>query len=927
VTEEHEPRLYALGVEPNCVRSGDVVQITFRRRNHGSRPAPPAGLRFVVPPGLEPQGPVEVTLAGAAPGEEAEAGLRARVAAGLDDRTELRVQARVETGDATFITNVCTIRVRTAARLDGDASGTVVERIDAQTVRLRASAVNDGDGPACDALLTLRAPAGCVRADGDGPVAVRVARLEPGETLAAQMIARIVRPLREVRADDCEVSWREGSPRALPVARALVLEPELLEPELRVVPGCGRVELVAEIRNDGWVDAPEVAVAIALPPELRVADGALVVDGVRYALRVGRGKATAAVRVTRARTPIQLDLARVPARGAARIGLALACAAGAAPAAVTVSAGHTTATALIALPATRDIRLRLVEAPAWIEPLGSAGIGIEVFNAGDASLALCLALDCSDAAAASVHVDAPPRTLRYAELFVRAAGAPQISETLRCAVVAMDGAEMCARLDVALPLRDRVWLALQEPPAFSDGRVTYAIRNTGPTTARDLRANFADAVVSLEAMPPGTGSAVVIDEAVARGGGILSSGAHEALALPPVELPPGRELTAMLEVPPEVVCGAVLPVRLTIAAQDAIDALEIRIAELACTYVVGSTTVAGRTVAETTGTTHLVRGLQLRGIAAGAHISVGWSLLPTAVPSGAALEVRAALRFHGACRDVSSEPVTVRERDPYLGGWEGAAYVVDAPPADRDAPYIAPALPHAPAETTAAQPAAASAHDDDGVAFAFRTGWHDAARRLLQGGDGDGLLRHILALRALFPDRECPPDGELAGALDAARTALRDAFDRAFVKMRIPGFPVAAEDIEDSALRLALTALFEAIATAPPCDIEIPAGSVFVRLDRRTARTASSVLTTAPYGAPGALRTLTLLVPAESHEDVAANAVARYVRALDAALKACVEMPLEAFDRALDSGRYPELDDTRAALVTAIAPRASRAAS
>ena len=52
----------------------------------------------------------------------------------------------------------------------------------------------------------------------------------------------------------------------------------------------------------------------------------------------------------------------------------------------------------------------------------------------------------------------------------------------------------------------------------------------------------------------------------------------------------------------------------------------------------------------------------------------------------------------------------------------------------------------------------------------------------------------------------------------------------------------------------------------------------------------------------------------------------RYMRALDGALKACTDLPLEAFDRALGSGRYPELDAARTALVAAIAPRASRAA-
>ena len=145
------------------------------------------------------------------------------------------------------------------------------------------------------------------------------------------------------------------------------------------------------------------------------------------------------------------------------------------------------------------------------------------------------------------------------------------------------------------------------------------------------------------------------------------------------------------------------------------------------------------------------------------------------------------------------------------------------------------------------------------------------------------------------------------------------------MKARIPGFPVAAEDIEDPALRLALCELFDALASGTQAGPAATSG-VRRRVERGAAQSACTVLTTAPLGAPAALRTLTLLVPTESDDDAAAGAVARYADELDEVLRACAQAPLETFDRALTSGRYPALDAAREALLGAVAARASRAA-
>jgi hypothetical protein len=344
MTEDHGPRVHALCVEPRSARSGDVVRLAVRRRNLGSRGSADARLRFLLPAALEPLGPLEVVLGGVAPGRDAEAELCVRVAAGLDDRTELRIEALLEHAGTTRKTNACVLRIRTTACLDGAASGTAVESIDAQTVRVTATVVNEGDGPARDVVLTLRAPAGCVRDDGTGPVVAGAPRLEPAETLTAAMIARIVTAHDPILADECAVAWRDAGPRGLPARSGLALAPQLVEPSLRVVPDRDRIELSAEIPNDGWIDAREVPVALELPAALRLADGTLSVDGVRYPLRVTRGAGSAPVRITQARSPIALLLARVPARASTRIGATLACTPDAPPSTIVVRAGQHTAT-------------------------------------------------------------------------------------------------------------------------------------------------------------------------------------------------------------------------------------------------------------------------------------------------------------------------------------------------------------------------------------------------------------------------------------------------------------------------------------------------------------------------------------------------------------------------------------------------------
>jgi hypothetical protein len=143
---------------------------------------------------------------------------------------------------------------------------------------------------------------------------------------------------------------------------------------------------------------------------------------------------------------------------------------------------------------------------------------------------------------------------------------------------------------------------------------------------------------------------------------------------------------------------------------------------------------------------------------------------------------------------------------------------------------------------------------------------------------------------------------------------LHDVFDRLFVKLRIPGFYVAADDLEDPFLRSALIALFA----------RLPEGAVS---DARVAP-----LPDAAYGAPTIFRRLVALLPRsaglhDAHDALLGEAVSRYVAAVDDALARFENVPLELFEDALTRGSDRALDEARAEMLEALHARIAPAAA
>jgi hypothetical protein len=181
--------------------------------------------------------------------------------------------------------------------------------------------------------------------------------------------------------------------------------------------------------------------------------------------------------------------------------------------------------------------------------------------------------------------------------------------------------------------------------------------------------------------------------------------------------------------------------------------------------------------------------------------------------------------------------------------------------------------------------------------------------RLFVRARSEGLVAHLFVLRFFFPDA-LGADAAVAAALDGVRDALRDVFDRLFVKLRIPGFDVSSDDLEDADLRTALIALFRQLAPA-----------------RSDAANILTMLADASYGSPAVLRALVSLLPARCDDDPPLGAaLARYASAIGEALARYDGLPLEIFDDALARRGDRALDDARTALIEALRTHAARVA-
>lgn len=608
------------------------------------------------------------------------------------------------------------------------------------------------------------------------------------------------------------------------------------------------------MRNDGWVDARDVRVRIALPAPLRAIDGSIVVDGVPVAARGGRraGGDPPFARVERSGGG-HVVVMPLAARSTARITLSATIPGGCAGGTIVASAGsHETAVAFTP-ELTRDVRMRPIEVPRCVAPGGEIRIMAEVVNAGDLAEELFF---CITGPGIVVEPEAVARTIApgsaaVVELVGRAHHSAPGDEPLLLSVVACDSVSERARTELAVPVRERCAPCDDEPPEF------------------------------------------------------------DAAGMP-------ANVQAALHGPDEVSAGAPFTVSADIDVEDSVETLALRVRDVAgAAYVPGSTVLGGCAVLDRTGCSPLAGdGLLLRGVPAGTRVTAAWTLLADPSACDEALIVEAVLDIDGRERPCDAIAVHVRGRDAFAPQSAGLPYHVDACVIDAVSSVVAPDISGESRSIEAPDTGGFIARDD-AFTFGLRLDagrLDEVARRLNAAG---GLVAHILALRMLLPDGETSGDPGVAAALDGVRFALGDVLDRLFVKLRIPGFAIASDDVDDVVLRSAMIGLFEKLLDAPPGDDRCDGASA--RITRERVRELLATFVDAPFGSPAMLRALVALLPAHCDFDPSLGAaLARYAIALDDVLARYEGVPLELFDDALARASDRALDDAGMALTAAL---------
>jgi len=116
--------------------------------------------------------------------------------------------------------------------------------------------------------------------------------------------------------------------------------------------------------------------------------------------------------------------------------------------------------------------------------------------------------------------------------------------------------------------------------------------------------------------------------------------------------------------------------------------------------------------------------------------------------------------------------------------------------------------------------------DRVGVAVTFTADRHARVLRFLDEARFDGLVTHLFALRAFFP--EAISDAHV-GAVASMRDMLRVETDHLFIKLRLPSYVIAPRDIETPSMRATLERLLHDLHGARGTPAEAPGATVVLR--------------------------------------------------------------------------------------------------
>ncbi|MEO6912446.1 MAG: hypothetical protein ABI182_00320, partial [Candidatus Baltobacteraceae bacterium] len=354
-------------------------------------------------------------------------------------------------------------------------------------------------------------------------------------------------------------------------------------------------------------------------------------------------------------------------------------------------------------------------------------------------------------------------------------------------------------------------------------------------------------------------------------------------------------------------------------------------------YVPGSTTVNGMNVPDDSGTSQLwsQRGLVLTEINPGVDVRVRFEMIVMApLTAGTPIDARAVITWDGERsfalaaptlkvlstptlgESVAGTPISIAQSEPPLPEFRPLEEPqTDNPPAQLDEPPVRALGEIAAPAREALQPVPETPPAAlDTVAYLdFTLEGLSQMIRALEKSDAGGLLPHLFAIRAFFPESLIDANPDLDQSFRLAGKAVRAPLDRLFVRLSIPRLSLTAKDLEDRdsrfALRQAVGALLEASpsgTTAKPAGIVRLSGPV----DMNEIAKLQFALESEPLGSVVPwLVNAQLLGETIEYDRSSSDRLGSYRTELIKVFSLLQTLPLTEFHRVLTSSVNRTLDD------------------
>jgi len=374
-------------------------------------------------------------------------------------------------------------------------------------------------------------------------------------------------------------------------------------------------------------------------------------------------------------------------------------------------------------------------------------------------------------------------------------------------------------------------------------------------------------------------------------------------------------------------------------------------------YVPGTTQLNGVTIPDDLGTSQLwsQRGLSLTDVNPDVQLRVRWEMLVISpIAAGTAIDTRVVAEWDGNHSIALSAPTLHVLSSPSLeAGAAGTPIsvaqllpVMEAPPGEAITPIVVPEPEEAPAAIAPVEAAPPAIPEPAAIAVPVEQAPMEAeaaesaacaptlyidfsqdqvvqAIRTIEKSDAGGLIPHILAMVALFPNAIAGADPRTAQIVENSVRAVRSPLDRFFVRLRMTRLAVTAKDLEDRDSRLALRALVDAVIASEPQELGYRphgivrfAGDVDVEMLRKRAPDLDS----APLGSvvPWIVNANLLGTRVEYNGGGRSDVLGLYRTELLKVFGVLETLPMPEFHRVLTSSVNRTLDDALGAVLDAL---------